>query len=300
MIKSSSQQVKYDLILLTVILIWGFNFPILKHVLDKMHPFVVNMFRFIASISAIFLIYAFKKEHLFKWNTIKTNIKSILFLGFLGYFVYQVFFILGISKTTAGNTAIIMASSPVWTALTAKWFTQEKLSNSAWLGLILSIIGAIYISVRGGKHISFDDTFLLGNMITLMAAVCWGSYTTFSKPVTHFIDPKGLTLIGLLISFPFNFAIALPYLNQVVWSEITIYTWLAIIYSGSLSTGVAVVLWTVSVKHVGATHTAVFGNLVPFIAIVASIFILGEQISIEQLVGGSLIVGGLILMRFNR
>lgn len=246
------------------------------------------------------MVYAVQKDPFVKWEDIKSNLRLIILVGFLGYFVYQVVFILGIKGTTAGNSAIIMASSPVWTALIAMSLYKERLSKPAWIGLLLSIMGAVFVSVTGGKKISFTTEFLAGNLLILAAAICWGSYTTFSKPATRFIDPKGLTLLGLLLSFPFNVLIAIPHLGEVVWEEVSVVTWIAIIYSGGLSTGLAVVAWTFSVKQVGATHTAVFGNLVPVVAIIASYFILGEDILFAQLLGGSLIVGGLILMRLNR
>jgi len=283
-----------------IIVVWGVNFPILKYVLEVMHPFVVNIFRFIASIAAILLVFAFRKQSPLNWNALKSHLFSFVLLGLLGYFLYQLFFVLGIDNTTAGNSAIIMASSPVWTAIVAIAFYKEKLTRNAWIGLVLSVSGAIYVSISGENKISFDRDLIMGNALILAASICWGAYTAFSKPATQFIDAKGITLIGLVISFPFNFLLALPHMDGILWGELNWVIWLAILYSGALSTGLAVVAWTYSVQKVGATHTAVFGNLVPFIALVASYFILGEHIQPVQLVGGSLIVGGLILMRLNR
>ena len=298
--KYLKNQFKYDLLLLVVILIWGFNFPILKHVLDTLHPFILNMLRFVVSILALLLIYAFQKESFFRTKPQPKFLLVICLLGLLGYFVYQFLFIIGINITTAGNSAIIMASSPVWTALSAHFFTSERLSRLAWSGLSLTIAGAIFISVIGGRQLNLGAEFMLGNGLILLASMCWGVYTTFSKPATHYVNPIGLTLIGLLFSFPLNVLVALPHLDSVSWSSISPNTWLAIVYSGGLSTGVAVVAWTISVKQVGATHTAVFGNLVPLVALIASYFILNEVILYVQVIGGSLIVGGLILMRINR
>ena len=283
-----------------IIVVWGVNFPVLKHVLEVMHPFVLNVFRFIASIAAILLVILFQNKPLLNWSTLKSHLFSFLLLGLLGYFLYQLFFILGIKNTTAGNSAIIMASSPVWTALVAITLYKEKLKRYAWLGLTLSVAGAIYVSLSGDNTISLDANSIISNAFILGAAICWGAYTAFSKPATRYVDAKGLTLIGLVISFPFNFLLAIPHLGDTMWEELNWLIWLAILYSGALSTGLAVVAWTYSVQKVGATHTAVFGNLVPFIALVASYFILQEQIQPVQLVGGSLIVGGLILMRLNR
>lgn len=298
--KYTSKQLKYDLLLLIIIVVWGVNFPILKHVLEVMHPFVINIFRFTASILAILFIYALQKNSFLNWGVIKSRFFSFLLLGLLGYFLYQLFFILGINNTTAGNSAIIMASSPVWTAVVAITFYKEKLTRAAWIGLVLSVAGAIYVSLSGENRISLNRDLIIGNTLILAASICWGAYTAFSKPATQFIDAKGITLIGLIISFPFNLLLAIPHMDDIMWGELNWLFWLAIVYSGALSTGLAVVAWTYSVQKVGATHTAVFGNLVPFVALVASYFILQEHIQPDQLLGGSLIVGGLILMRLNR
>jgi drug/metabolite transporter (DMT)-like permease len=60
------------------------------------------------------------------------------------------------------------------------------------------------------------------------------------------------------------------------------------------------VIWTTAVKHVGASHTAVFNNLVPFVAVVGGWLFLGETVAWPQLVGGALIIGGLVVMRRTR
>jgi len=86
----------------------------------------------------------------------------------------------------------------------------------------------------------------------------------------------------------------------VEWSRITINIWLLIIFSGSLSTGVAIFLWNDAVRELGPSHTAVFQNIVPFIAVISSFYILGDEILPGQLIGGTLTISGLLLIRRGR
>jgi drug/metabolite transporter (DMT)-like permease len=293
---------RYDGLLLLVVIIWGINFPIVKDALDAMHPFVLNVFRFIVATLILGAILLLKKRKAGEptWQALRAHTTVIVALGLLGSFVYQVFFILGIDGTTAGNSALIMASSPVWTALIGVIFAFERLRLGAWLGLLFSLIGTFLIVMAGGQTISLQADYFTGNILTLCAAVCWGAYTAFSRPITRNVDPLRLTFLGLLCALPLLIGIALPYFEQIDWPNVTFSTWAAIVYSGGLSTGIAVVIWIFAVKRVGATHTAIFGNLVPFIALLSGFLLLHEAITFTQLWGGGLIVGGLLFMRRDR
>ena len=303
MFKSTAHPIKDESILLLVVLVWGINFPIIKHALAAMHPFVINVFRFGVSCTflGVMLMYRNRRrENAVVWSEIRPHAGTIVFLGLLGYVLYQVFFILGIYNTTSGNSALIMASSPTWTAIIAYLFIQERLRGMAWLGLMLSLAGTAFVVLDSGKAFSLDASYLTGNLLTVGAAATWGAYTALSKPMTRHIDPLVLTFLGLLVAFPLIIAIAIPYFEQIEWSLVTFWVWAAIIYSGGLSTGVAVVFWTQAVQRTGATHTAVYGNLVPVVALVGGIILLNEKITIMQVVGGIFIIGGLALMRRDR
>jgi drug/metabolite transporter (DMT)-like permease len=76
--------------------------------------------------------------------------------------------------------------------------------------------------------------------------------------------------------------------------------WIAIVFSGGLSTGLAIAIWNTAVKNVGASNTAVYGNLVPFVALLGGMLFLGETVTGYQLVGGGLIIGGVVLVRRHR
>ncbi len=291
-----------DALILLIIMIWGINFPILKQALSAMHPFALNVFRFIASMLALCGTMVVKKRSvkIFPWKTLKPHFKRVLAMGMLGYFFYQLVFIMGIERTTAGNSALILSSSPIWTALVGILFKFERLRPQAWLGLGVSLVGTFLVVLFGHNNVHLSGEFMTGNFLMLASAIMWGSYTAFSRPMTNRVDAITLTTVGLMCAFPLNVLIALPYFEQIDWSIVTFPVWTAILYSGGLSTGIAVALWVVLVQRSGATHTAVFANLVPLIAILGSFVLLGEVITIPQFIGGSAIIGGLLIMRNDR
>lgn len=286
-----------DASLLLAVIIWGLNFPILKAALEVMHPHVINVFRFTISAAVLGAIYLQRQRtsgHTF-WDPVRRHPWKIAALGLLGFVLYQLFFIIGVNNTAAGTAALIMASAPVWTAVAGALFRTELLRPLAWLGLCVSL-GGTTIVVAGGATGLAPGT-LFGNVLMLFAALFWGLYTAFSRPMLNQVTPIGLSFFGLSIGLPILWVIGLPYMGSVIWGEIDLWVWLAILYSGALSTGVAVALWNRAIREVGASQTAAYNNLVPFVALICSFLILAEPITLVQVGGGILIVGGLLLMR---
>jgi drug/metabolite transporter (DMT)-like permease len=109
-----------------------------------------------------------------------------------------------------------------------------------------------------------------------------------------------ISFLGLLFALPFLIALGIPELDTIVWKQVNYWVWIAILFSGGLSTGLAVAIWNAAIKAVGPSQTAVYGNLVPVIALISGYVLLGETITGVQITGGVLILGGLLLMRRSR
>ena len=298
----SSSTSKSDLALLFVVLVWGVNFPVLKAALSVMHPHVINIFRFAVSAVTLGGLYALQQEVTsFEdfWRPLRTHAWKIAGLGLLGYVVYQLCFIIGVNNTTSGNAALIMTSAPLWTALLGRIAGYERLALRAWLGLGISLVGTVMVVVAAAGDVALDGS-LYGNLIMLAGAVLWGAYTAFNKAVVHDVSPTGATFFGIMVALPFLFGIGIPYLDTVVWARVTWWVWVAIVFSGGLSTGIAFAIWNTAVKNVGASNTAVYSNLVPFVALIGGVLFLDEAVTWTQLAGGVLIIGGLLLMRRTR
>jgi drug/metabolite transporter (DMT)-like permease len=282
-----------------VVLVWGVNFPILKAVLAVMHPHTVNALRYVVSALVIGIIYHMEVRRLGLsfFEPLRERGVQIVLLALLGYVLYQLAFILGLDRTTAGNAALIMASAPLWTAVTGFIFRTEALRIKSWAGLVLSLLGTLVVVTGGEGGIAIGGGSLVGNLFVLAASVCWGSFTAFSKPVSKSLSPLAVTFFGLMVAVPLLGGVAIIYAEPIDWDLITPAVWAAILFSGGLSTGLAYVVWNIAVRQAGASQTAVWGNLVPLTAVAASALLLGETITALQITGGALILGGLFVMR---
>lgn len=297
---STSSSLKHDAALLFVVTVWGLNFPIIKVPLEVMHPFTVNLFRYSVSACVLGIAwYAHASRNGIPFaGVLRTYPLAVVGLALIGHAGYQLLFILGINNTTAGNSALIMASSPIWTALIAHVYKIDKIRNWQWIGLMLSFVGVLVVILGGQQKVSLANNTLLGNILILCGSLSWALYTTLSKPILNRGAPAlGLTFFTLLASMPIIGGLGILVLPETEWSGTSVTVWAAILFSGGLSTGLAYALWNIAVRRVGPSQTAAFMNLVPIIALFAAYALISEPITLRQVSGGALIIGGLVMMR---
>ena len=291
-----------DLALGFTVLVWGTNFVVLKATLAVMHPHVVNVFRFTVSALVIGVLYAYQQRTRRSsfWRPLREHPGALLGLGLLGYVLYQLCFILGIDRTTAGNAALIMASSPLWTAVLGRLFGIEQLRSKAWLGLLGMFMGVLCIVFYGSAEVGLASSQMMGNVLMLLAAAFWGTYTILSKPVTRHVTPTSIVFFGLLVALPILYAVGIPYFPDVEWAGVTVWVVAALVFSGGLSTGLALAIWNTAIRDVGPSQTSAYSNVVPIVALASGVVFLDEPLSFGQIAGGALILGGLMIVRRMR
>ena len=287
---------KNDAALLFVVLIWGVNFPVIKIPLEVMPPFAANVFRFAASAVVLGAFYAAQYEGGF-FAPLRTHGARIVALGLLGHVAYQVCFITGVHWTTAGSAALIMAASPLWTAVASQLRGYERLPAAAWGGLLVSLLGTVLVIAAGAD---LAGGTLKGNLLMLAASAFWGVYTAFNTSVVNDVSPAGFSFLSILVALPVLTLLGVPYFGAVEWSAVDLWDWTALVFSGGFSTGVAYLIWAAAVKNVGPSNTAVYSNLVPFVALLGGALLLGEAVALTQVLGGLLIIGGLLALRRSR
>ena len=283
---------------MAVVLIWGLNFAIIKVPLEVAPPFVVNLLRFVVSLVVLGALHVSqtRKRGVSPLATFQIGRWRVVGIGLLGIAIYQVGFILGVDRVTAGMGALLIASSPMWTVLTGHLMGIDRLRPAGWAGIGLGLLGVGLVTLGRPEARLGGDTS--GVVLMLLAAFAWGLYTTLARPVLdRGASPVGLTFWGIVISFPILVALAAPDIADTPWDRLGVWEWAAIVFSGGLSTGLAYGIWNAAVKAVGPSKTAAFSNLVPFVGLGAGAVLLGEPIRALQVVGGALIVAGVVVAR---
>lgn len=287
-----------DVSLFGVALIWGINIPVMKNGLDQVDVYVFNAIRLMISV-VVLAVFAIRERRRGVVPSSSLKKRSVVIYAVIVSGLYQLIFLLGIARTASANTALIISTIPIWTALLARVFLSESLSKFAWLGLLTALAGTVVVAVQKGA-ISVGSEHFVGNICILGAALLWAVGTVYSRPLLKQISPMQLSAWSAAIGLPLHLVVAFGGSSGSLAGFQSVNMWLILIYSGALSTGLALPMWSFGVRHAGAAHAAIIQNLVPLVAVIAAWVFRGEVLTIPQLIGGTLIIGGLVIMRSTR
>lgn len=291
-----------DGILLLTALLWGSNIIVFKSTISEFDPWIFNAIRLVFATVALgtlalleTLLWPSKpqKERRIPWI-------RVFFFCMLNGFFYLIIFVRGIELTTAGNTALILASMPMWTAIISYFALAERLPKNTWMGLFVTLIGTIIVTTQSSGAVSFASKYFVGNMCMLAAAFAWACGTVISRPILQTMSPLRLAFLSALLTTPLHLLLVFRELPGAMEAALRPNNLIPIIYSGVFSTGVAYATWHAGVRAVGGSHASVYQNVVTLVAVVGGWIFLGEQPVAAQLFGGALTIAGLVLMRRGR
>lgn len=276
--------------LLLAAFFFGTNFVAVKHVVESVPPVLFAAARFTLAGILLWLTLRITEP---QTRLKKKDFLPVLGLGVVGITVTQTVFTVGVSLTTAANTALIYATAPVWGMLLGFSLALEKPRFSGVVGVAMCLAG-VASTVYGG--LSLGGTSFLGDALILAAAVCWGSYTVISLSLLRRYSPLAVAaypmLFGGLATFPpalFDLDVRLSDLDGSVL--------FAALYSTLLSSAFGFTAWQAGVSRVGANRVLVYQYLVALTGVGAGILILGEGFGPGQLIGAAVILVGVYVAR---
>lgn len=282
--------------MLLLILIWGVNFTVIKTALRDFPPFVFAAVRYgAAAILLVIAVRFLERPAPVGGPTIsKRDLPTLVMLGILGHAAYQIFFIAGLARTTAGNAALILAISPIFVGLLSVALGLERPTARMWLGLVVAFAGLLaLIEGRGGLALGLAT--LTGDLLVLVSTGCWAAYTVLSRSMLERASPLWLTTVTLFLGLPFLLLAGAPELARMSWASVRPASWGAVVFSSVFAVALSYVIWYRSVRVVGGVRTSALGNLIPVVALITARIVLGEPLGLLQIIGGAVVLLGVWL-----
>ena len=277
--------------------LWAANFIVVKGIIDIMPPVGFTFLRYSLASVALLAILRWSEGEI---RLPRPGAARILLLGGLGFGIYQMLWTVGLQIIPAGDSALLIAASPVLTAVIAVLIGTDTLNPLKAVGVVLSFAGVVLV-IAAGVGIELTGS-PIGFALTMAAALCWATYTAFGAKVLRRHSPLVLTawatIGGTLVLAPVGIgqllapgalgpeqAAALP---SIVF---------AIAFSGLLAAALANVVVFQGVGLLGPTRVMTLQSLVPAMAVVLAFLFLHEPIRPVQVVGGGIIILGVALTR---
>lgn len=287
---------RVDFLLLLMCLIWGVNFSIIKVALEDFHPLSFNAIRFTLA-SAVLALVARPRASRRKPN--RKDLVRLMALGVLANCIYQLFFIHGINLTRAGNAALILGATPVFTTLLSAWRGHERLGRRAILGVAASFLGVSLIVLGSHNSISFAGTFL-GDLLIFSCTLLWPIYSVGLRPLSVKYGSMECTRITMIAGTIPLVLLAIPSLLSQSWDRVHVAAWGGLVFSGAGAIAVCYSIWNYGVRRLGNTHTAAYSNITPVISLLVAWVVLGERPLWGQVLGMAIIFAGIYLTRLDQ
>lgn len=282
-----------DVLLMLMALMWGVNFSVLKYTSAFMGGLAINGLRIPVAAMAQ-LAMARGRQHV---KPTTAEARALVYLGMLGNGIYQVFFILGLMRSSVATAALLIAASPAFVALVGRWHRTEFLTTRQWVGVVMQLVGCATVALGavGGRSGGSDS--LAGILFLWSAALSWAFYAVRVKHFSHHVDPwylGGYTMLGgAVVALVAGF----PALLLVDWGAMPALAWGALGYSSLIAMVVAYLFYYRGLRVLGPTRTSMYSNLQPIVAIAVAWGLLHERPTGAQLTGAALIIGGLLTAR---
>lgn len=268
--------------------IFGLGVPVSKALLDSwVTPMGYMASRSFFATIIFWLIACFlPKEHVER-----KDLMVILFGGLLGFVISQSLTAWALDFTTPVYFSLIAALTPVGVMLMAALFIGEKITWIKVLGVILGIVGALLMLVKGWQ-VGAGKNDVLGIFLAILSVLTWAIYLIVTRKVSQkyssVTQMKWVFLISAIVTVP----IAMPeFDSQALYSSAV--NWEGIAEMAFLVLGATVLgyfLIPVAMKTLHATTVSIYTNLQPIVASMVAIFVGQDFLSWDKIVAAALVL----------
>jgi drug/metabolite transporter (DMT)-like permease len=278
--------------MILVVLFWGVNYSAIKGALPLIPPLAFAALRFGAG--SLFLAWALARGEGLRLPPPPLR-RPLVWLGLLGNTGYQLCFMLGLARTSATNTSLLLAAMPTLVTAVAAALGLEQFSTRRILALLLATVGVVSVVVAGSQPGRAGN--IAGDLLILAGVLCWTGYTIGLRRIGRQMSPLALTSWATFTGTPGLLLAGAPALVDTAWGRVSSTAWAGLAYSTLASLVAAYVLYSDAVQRLGAGRTVLYTCATPLVATAAAVLALGEQPTWGHLAGGVLIAAGVVLGR---
>ena len=277
----------YFMLLISVVVIWGATFPIMKLSLYYISPVMLLSFRFILS-AALMLPMVFKNKMLVERKNIILGLVGGVLL-FLGYYTQTV----GLKYTTPSQSGLITGMYVVLLPVISLLYLKIKLNKIDIIAVSVGFLGLILMS-----SLKFSSADSFGDFLTFICAIFYGLQTAYVFKYTKLLDSMVFTFYQLLVVGVLS-SLFLPFSWEPsgLLQPIVIFT---IIFTALFASFFAYLINTRVLMFIEPTAAGVIYVGEPVFAVISSILILKEIPTLDIILGGAIIVIAMLMETIHK
>ncbi len=281
-----SIQYKANILMVIVTIFWGLSYTFMVLGLEVLEAYNVVALRCIIAFAVAGLLF-YKK-------LLNTNLKTIIYAAIQGSLLFTVFALslFGLEKTSASNAGFILSLTVVLVPIFSSIIERSLPSRTVSFAIICTLIGIVILTLK--------ETFTLniGDIYIAIAALCYSIYLILNSKFTKKVESISYGVYQL--GFAGIIAAVLCLLFEVPSLPNTGLGWMAILGLGVICTAFCFIAQAVVQQYTSPTHTGLVFSLEPIFASIFAVMFLGEIITLQLVVGGSLIFAGNLVAQMEQ
>lgn len=268
----------------------GPGFSLANLAAQRVDPLALMVVRAVG-VAVLFGLYFVAMGGLRQFRVQAGDWPRLIGMAVVGIMGNQLLYIWGIKYTTPGNASLLYAATPLAVMLLAVYAQGvERLTLPKFLALLVALAGVVLILLARDTHLALDKG--LGNALIIAAVCCYAYYIAYSRPLSQRYPPILLTAFLMVLGPLLFLPVGVMIMPSVDWGAIAWGTWGAILYIIVINVMLAYALIAYALQTLPSSQVAIYVNLQPVSATLFSVLWLGEQLSLQFLLGGLLTLGG--------
>ncbi|GAB7127302.1 O-acetylserine/cysteine exporter [Silvimonas sp. JCM 19000] len=274
---------------LTVIVVWGVNFVVIKLGLHGVPPMLLGALRFCLVVFPA-ILFVPRPKVAWRWLLLYGASISLGQFAFLFSAIYV--------GMPAGLASLVLQAQAFFTVILAAIFMHEAIRWHHLTGMLVSACGLALIG-SGATTGSFS---LAGFGLTLCGALCWATGNLTIKKIGA-VNPLSLVVWGGLVPplpfFALSYLLEGPARISAALAHFSLNSFLAVSYLAYFATGVGYMLWGRLLGKHPVGRIAPLTLLVPVVGLISASLLLDERLSALQWLGGAVVMLGLLINVFG-
>ncbi len=285
--ESMKDTTKSSILAFITVFLWSSAFPLTKVATEYIDPNQLGLLR--CTIASVILLIIGKVCNI-KLPKKAIHIPLFFLSGGLGFSMYMITFNTGMLTLSSAMGSLIIATTPVLTAIGATFLYKEKIKPIGWVAIASAFAGVAVLLLWGG-NVSYST----GIWWTCAAAFVFCCYNLLNRKLLS----MGYNAVECVTwSMTCGAILLLPFAGEAIVqaSNATLPAIAVVIYLGSMPSATAYLLWSKAFSMANKTSDVTnYQFLTPLISTLLGLMILGEIPGISTLVGGAIIVISIVV-----
>lgn len=248
----------------------------------------------LASMGHVAIYALFRRR---RWSTGAGLWRHSAVLGIFATAIPMTAIVSSLQFQSSGLTAVLITTSPAITVLMAHFFLpDEPLTRRKGLGILLALSGALLLVIRGESGLpDVSQASPIGYGLVLIAMLSASGSTIYARLYMQDLDALDVASVRMWVAA----AVVMP-LSLLLFGldldDVTSQGFMVLLYAALIGTFCGMMLAFYNIQRFGATASAMTAYVIPIVAGIAGVLLLGETITTFMAIGMALIIIGIALI----